>query len=174
MQPLVGGSEHCSGILRKGEKLVNNTRGYLPPEIWRCIVELLPLDNIHCLAMTGFNSLSISAWELCLRKLNFVQLNNQQKCSVLTKLYKQRDTRLGTLKSLLRQMKEPLEGTFRRLLLEEAIRRNDEDLTLLSLLHAGSEKDLAAGLILAVKHQQSDMIEYFLAQEAQIDADWVS
>jgi hypothetical protein len=71
-------------------------------------------------------------------------------------------------------MKEPLEVKFKRLLLEEAIRRNDEDLTLLSLLHPGSQSDLAAGLILAVKHRQSDMIEYFLAQKAEIDANWVS
>ena len=174
MQPLVDTSERFPEILRKREKLVNNTPGYLPPEISDCIVELLPLDSVHCLATTGLNSLSISAWEFCFRKLNFVQLNSQQKLVVLTKLYKQRDTRLGTLKTLLRQMKEPLEGKARRLLLEEAIRRNDEDLTLLSLLHAGSEEDLAAGLILAVKHQRSDMIEYFLAQEAEIDADWVS
>jgi hypothetical protein len=176
MQTLAGESKCCSGNLRKEEKLINDTRGYLPPEIWRCIVEFLPLDSIYRLAIstTSLNILSIFAWGLCLRRLNFVELNSQQQLAVLRKLYKRRDDRLETLKSLLRLMKEPLEAKFRRLLLDEAIRRNDEVLTLLSLLHAGSQEDLAAGLILAVKHRQSNIIEYFLAQKAEIDVDWVS
>lgn len=174
MQSLVGGSE----------KYIDHTRRYLPPETWWHIFEFLPLDSIFHLAnlTTRSEFPSILAWGHCLQWLNFVELNLQQKLTLLRKLFWRRpkhvspqlDDFLKTLKTLLRLMKEPLGVEFRRDLLEEAIRQNDGELASLSLLHAKDEKDLALGLILAVKKQQSDMIKYFLAQGAQVDIDWVS
>ncbi|KAJ5751480.1 uncharacterized protein N7511_008445 [Penicillium nucicola] len=175
MQSLLG-SKCCLEDLRGEGNLITDTRGNLPPEIWRCIVEFLPSDCNYALAMSKstFDILSILAWELCLRRPNFVDLKDQERLGVLRKLYMQRDNRLDRLKSLLRLMEVPLEKNFRRLLLEEAIRQNDEELSSLSLLHSGDEEDLAAGLTLAVKHRQSDMIEFFLAKKAQIDVNWVT
>lgn len=173
MRSRVRASEKSPGNDRETARLVNNS---LPPEIWGRIADLLPMDDIYCLAMSvlGLKILSIFAWHFCLQRLNFVKLDSQQQLSVLRKLYfMQVDAHLEKFKSLLRLRKEPLEIKPKRLLLEEAICRKDEDLASLSIFHRKDEEDLAAGLILSVKHQQSSMIEFFLALGAGVDVDWV-
>ncbi|KAJ5522985.1 hypothetical protein N7494_013171 [Penicillium frequentans] len=128
--------------------------------------------------MAGIDShvLCILAWDFCLQKLNFVKFSNQQQLFLLSTLYylhKLHDDSSQTLKSLLRIRKQPLEGSVKWLLLLEAIRQNDEELSHLCLLDCDSQHDFAAGLIFAVKQGKSKMIEYFLAKEAEVNLDWV-
>ena len=173
MQPLLDASEESSVNGRESTRPVKDSRGYLPPEIWWYIVGLLPLNDIYCLGLAepGIRDLSTIAWEICLQTLNFVELDRRQRCSVLRKLYEQRHTRLGKLKSLLRLSGESLEREhkFRGMLLEEAIRRNDEDLAFLSLSRGKDQDELAVGLRYSVKLQQYSMVEFFLALGAPVD-----
>ncbi|KAJ5557687.1 hypothetical protein N7513_003273 [Penicillium frequentans] len=178
MQRLTSGSKVCSKNIRTGEELTNNTLSYLPPELWLYIFEYLPSDNYFNLAMAGIDShvLCILAWDFCLQKLNFVKFSNQQQLFLLSTLYylhKLHDDSSQTLKSLLRIRKQPLEGSVKWLLLLEAIRQNDEELSHLCLLDCDSQHDFAAGLIFAVKQGKSKMIEYFLAKEAEADVQMV-
>ena len=156
MQPLLGASERSSANGRETARPVKETRGYLPSEIWWYIVGLLPLNDIYCLALAvpGIRDLSTFAWKICLQSLNFVELDRQQRFSVLRKLYKPSHTRLEKLKSLLRLSRESLDRQpkFRAMLLEEAVRPNDEDLALLSLSCNRDQHDLAVALIYSVKH----------------------
>jgi ankyrin repeat protein len=95
-------------------------------------------------------------------------LDDRQQLAVLRKLYCQK--RFGELKRLLRLQKLKLGGEFGKLLLEVAILRDDEELAYKSMQNAVIA-DSTLGLILAVKHARTEMIDYFLAYGAETYVD---
>lgn len=108
---------------------------HLPRDLWLLVVEILPLDTISGLALSqaSFDLLYHCAWDVCLRRLNFAELNKEQQLNLLRILSKQLlDTHLDTLKSLLRSMRYPLGEKLPRLSLEanvdDHIRKPDFDL----------------------------------------------
>ncbi|OKO97590.1 hypothetical protein PENSUB_10006 [Penicillium subrubescens] len=115
--------------------------------------------------------LSSPAWERCLQMLCFIELDDEQQQSVLEKLCRQAETdsAMVKLKQLLQFYRTEIDdGRFMRQLLERATTRNDTDLAYHCFL-MDRHYVRTLGLILAVKDNRLGMIEYWLAQGADID-----
>ncbi|EED11844.1 hypothetical protein TSTA_110240 [Talaromyces stipitatus ATCC 10500] len=98
---------------------------------------------------------------------DFVRRKPEQQLADLKDLHASND--LVTLKSLLRVTKITLDPELTKLLLDEAVRRRDEDLACLTI-SKGKNADSTVSLVLTVNRQQ-DMIDYFLALGADIKLD---
>jgi Ankyrin repeat len=148
----------------------------LPVEIWRRIAEFLPSACLYSIAISNKypTGLSEAALDLGFHRRGFAALGSKQQLATLKDLHALKD--LETLKCLLRLTKSncdprfDLGQAFSELLLDESVRRNDEELACLSISR-GMDVNSTVGLVCAVKYQQNDMIDHFLAHGAEVDLD---
>jgi hypothetical protein len=152
---------------RKKQKK-NSSKQELTVELWRQIVGLLPPAYLYSLSVSGTypTYMSDAARHLGFNRRGFAVLEPERQLTILRDLYTLKY--LKTLKCLLRLTKMTvvqecvLGQGLAMSLLEEPVRRNDEDLACLVISKSKSTHvNNTIGLVLAVKYPQDDLIAIF-------------